>query len=536
MQRIGFAYIVAMLVVPGVRAEAPSVSHLFPLGGQRGTTLSIKASGKFPDWPVTVVTQTAGLTVTAGKDAGSFDVVLSPDASLGPADLRFIGKEGVSELKAFVIGTAKEQVEAEPNNEQSQANAVESVSNVVNGALEKGGDVDVYAITLTAGQTLVADIDSRDPFVTPLDATLQLVSENGFLLAEVDDAPDLDPRIVYVVPSTGKYFVRVFGFPADPNQSIGFTGGGNMVYRLTLTSSGLVTAAWPLAVAETTPTVRLLGPGLPADVTVGVPPTLGTIGSQFVGDSRFCGTALLNYVRHPVHLEAEAKSAPLAVPVTVCGSIAEPGERDELRFTAKKDQPLQIRIEARELGFPLDPKLTIRDAMGKVLATVDDQGASRDAQIRWTPPEDGNYVVEVRDLHAMGGEDFLYRCDIEVPVADFRLEMASDRYTMEVGKELEIPVTVARLEGYAEPIQITCQGLAEGITVAAVTSEAKGDTAGKVTLKLTASTAMAPTALQVIGTSGPEGAIERVAEIIIAGRPQPLNQVWLSALPVKEKK
>ena len=43
-----------LLAVCNSASAAPTIAHLFPAGGQRGTTVSVTAAGTFPSWPVGV--------------------------------------------------------------------------------------------------------------------------------------------------------------------------------------------------------------------------------------------------------------------------------------------------------------------------------------------------------------------------------------------------------------------------------------------------------------------------------------------------
>ena len=52
----------------------------------------------------------------------------------------------------------------------------------INGRLEKGGDVDSYAVWLEAGQTAVAEVDAY-VLASPLDAVLRVVDDQGRQLA-----------------------------------------------------------------------------------------------------------------------------------------------------------------------------------------------------------------------------------------------------------------------------------------------------------------------------------------------------------------
>ena len=99
-----------------------------------------------------------------------------------------------------------------------------------------------------------------------MDAVLQVVSADGFVLAQNDDDVGRDPRIVFEAPAAGTYIVRLFAFPATPDSSIRFAGGSAFVYRLTLTTGGFLDHAFPLAVGRDGPrAVEAIGWNIPED-------------------------------------------------------------------------------------------------------------------------------------------------------------------------------------------------------------------------------------------------------------------------------
>src|SRR5262249_2376486 len=136
----------------------------------------------------------------------------------------------------------------EPNNSPQKAQLVSTLPIVANGKLTPAGDVDVFAVSLVKGQTLVALFEAHETLASPLDGVMQIVSPTGNVLAFNHDTRGLDPQIVLTAPANGSYLVRVFGFPSAPNQSIGFAGGDQLVYRLTLSAGPAVDYPWPLAV------------------------------------------------------------------------------------------------------------------------------------------------------------------------------------------------------------------------------------------------------------------------------------------------
>jgi len=101
-----------------------------------------------------------------------------------------------------------------------------------------------------------------------------------------------------------------------------------------------------------------------------------------------------------------------------------PGDADRYRFEARKGQRLVIAASAREL-IPYLPDavpgwfqatLTLYDANGKELAYDDDYRFHPDPILFYEVPEDGQYVVEIKDAIYRGRPDFVYRMAIgELP-------------------------------------------------------------------------------------------------------------------------
>jgi len=93
---------------------------------------------------------------------------------------------------------------------------------------------------------------------------------------------------------------------------------------------------------------------------------------------------------------------------------------DRFRFRARQGQTLVIEAEARRLvpyladAVPgwFQATLAIYDAKGTELRFVDDYGVQPDPVLLFEVPEDGDYVLEIRDAIHRGREDFVYRITI----------------------------------------------------------------------------------------------------------------------------
>jgi hypothetical protein len=473
-------------------AAPPRVDFLFPAGASRGTTTEIVAHGAFDPWPVHVWCSRPDVQISAGADKGKLSVTIPADAVPGRCWIRLHNAEGASALRPLIIGALPEIVESEPNNEAAKPQRLDATSLTINGQLERAGDVDVFALPLKQGETLVARLDGHQLLGAPLDGVLQILSPAGFVLEHNDDDFGLDPQIVYPVPADGVYLVRALAFPAETNANIGLAGGANYVYRLTLTTGPFVDHAWPDVIpAVGQAEVQLIGWNLPEQlqrlqVSAAPDETAVTLHSSGLANFR-----RLPATDAPVVPEATSSGTrepqPVPVPSAVTGLIGEMKESDSYRVHLVKGQVVHLRAEARGIGSHLDPVLAIGDTAGKTLQRVDDAGATpRDSELTFSAPEEGDYVVTVSDLHRRGGMRFFYRLRVSTPLPDFSLSAAVDPLTLTSDKPLEIPVTVGRVNGFADEIEFVVEGQPESVAVTPVKSLKEGDSSKGVKLVLTA--------------------------------------------------
>ncbi|HSG72943.1 MAG TPA: PPC domain-containing protein, partial [Planctomycetaceae bacterium] len=237
-----------LLIADTAWAEAPVITALVPNGGQRGQRVEVTVQGKLGTPPLSFWSDRPELQAEfPEKPDKTFTLIIPDSTPPGVAMVRVVNAEGASVLRPFEIGTLPEVNEQEPNDDLDKSQQLESSKLLVNGVLEKSGDVDSFAVSLEQGQTLVAAISSHRVFGTPLDAVLQIVSPEGFVLEQNDDDRGNDPLIVFPVPQSGTYYVRAFGFPVAPNSTVRFSGGADWIYRLTLTTGPYVDHLQPLS-------------------------------------------------------------------------------------------------------------------------------------------------------------------------------------------------------------------------------------------------------------------------------------------------
>jgi hypothetical protein len=135
--------------------------------------------------------------------------------------------------------------------------------------------------------------------------------------------------------------------------------------------------------------------------------------------------------------EAMGSEMSITLPVTVNGRILPhparpplnvqqhtPADVDRYRFQARRGQHIVIAVSARELipyladAVPgwFQPAISLLDSRGREVAYNDDYRFHPDPVIHYDVPEDGEYVVAIKDAIFRGREDFVYRMTIgEVP-------------------------------------------------------------------------------------------------------------------------
>jgi hypothetical protein len=503
---------------PPDRSPAPALASLFPAGGARGGTVEIVVRGT--NLGRATGAQVSGEGVAArlldggGATEARVALTIAADAPLGERDLRLVGPGGVSNRQRVFVGDVPEVVEVEPNEGAGAPQAIAALPVVVNGrVLER--DRDAFAVALRAGQTFVADVLGRpiQPFIADavpawLEAQLVLFDPDGRVVAHCEDFRTRpDPLLIYRAPRDGTYRLEL--------RDELHRGREDFVYRLRLGLLPTLTGVFPLGGRRgETVRVALDGANLTADhADVTIPAESPSRLSYAVERDGVRSNVLpIAAGDHPEVIESESESngepATVAVPVTINGRIAEPGDVDRFAFAATAGQTLVLDVQARRLDSPLDAALSLRDPGGRVMAENDDTIDPRlpllthqaDPHLLVKIPYDGTYTVQVRDAQRRGGRDQAYRLTIATPEPDFALRVTPDNLRMGAGETALVTVNVLRLDGFPAPIGLEVKGLPAGFESSAATIPAGQD---QVSLTITAPAGAAPGVVSptIIGTA-----------------------------------
>jgi hypothetical protein len=272
---------------------------------------------------------------------------------------------------------------------------------------------------------------------------------------------------------------------------------------------------------------------LPLDIT---PPESLLPGESFaVAHADHAGTAPVLLTAWPSLVASDTSSLaqPQAIelPIVVSGRLGSQRAAHVFALTATQGAKVRIACESRSLGYALQASIRVIDDTGKALINGPVKGPRLDPEAIFTAPADGRYRITIADQHGRGGPRFVYRLSLHAPQPEFGLNVAADSFVLAADKPLEIPITIDRRDGFAQPIEIKAVDLPAGVVAEAVTSQPTGDTAKTVTLVLKRGENGAPASqpIRIVGTSAGEPPREQPVRFTLGG---PLagshGAIWLT--------
>ena len=128
-------------------------------------------------------------------------------------------------------------------------------------------------------------------------------------------------------------------------------------------------------------------------------------------------------------------------PAAISGVINAAAQADYYAFKATKGQELVFDVDAARRGSALDSSLAVFDKAGKELGRNEDYGGL-DSRLAFTVPEDGEYVLQLRDFRYQAGPNYSYRLYAgALPYVESIFPLGGQR-----GKPVEISLTGRNLD------------------------------------------------------------------------------------------
>ena len=199
------------------------------------------------------------------------------------------------------------------------------------------------------------------------------------------------------------------------------------------------------------------------------------------------------------------------------GQFNPKGDQDWYQFDAHKGDAWTIEVFSQRLGLSTDPYLLVQrvnHAAGgheEMVNVAESDDPPRDRQedraiflniefddplVRFVAPEDGTYRIMVRDLYSesRGSPEYVYRLSIRRPAPDFRVLLLqeppresdnNDRMglwsaAVHKGRSTAVTALAQRIDGFAGEIQLSVEGLPDGITCPGATIGPGADVASLV--------------------------------------------------------
>ncbi|MEM7146439.1 MAG: PPC domain-containing protein [Verrucomicrobiota bacterium] len=413
--------------IGAAEAASPALNNILPRGGQRGQETPVTFYGERLGDTKEVIFYDSGITaknLAPAEDGKTLKatLVVAPNAPLGEHQLRLQTKGGLTYVRSFWIGPFAAVAEKEPNNEFESPQAVPTNHTIEGVAANE--DVDYYQIEAKKGDRISLEVEAIrlgqmfDPYIA-------LLNKDRFEIAISDDSAlnRQDGVLSIVAPEDGPYIIEV--------RESSYKGNNNYRYRLHVGNFPRPTAIYPAGgKAGSELNVTLLGdPKGPIKQKVKLPGAEAETHDTFAApNTPSPNTLRVSAFDNALEVEPnnDAKSATKVdkpLPVALNGILEKDGDQDFFRITAKKGQKFRVRALGKAINSPVDPTLAILDKDGKQLQSNDDADGGADSRIDYTFPEDGEYLIRVRDMLLRGGEDFVYRVETKTFSPELTLTM-----------------------------------------------------------------------------------------------------------------
>lgn len=401
-------------IAAAMQAASPRLSIITPRGVQRGAEHELTFSGSNLGDIQEVFFYDQGFEVLEVKGEGNaakVKVRLKADCRLGEHVAQVRTASGISDYRTLYVEDLPAIDEVEPNSEFTTPQAIE-LNRVVNGSIGSE-DVDYFSINAKKGQRISVEIVAMRLSSAMFDPYVAILDEKRFELDSSDDTALAlqDGFASIVAPADGKYYIEV--------RESAYAAGNS--YRLHVGTFPRPKVAYPAGgkMGEETE-IRFLGiPSGELEAKIQLPAQPVTDFGVFAQDDGGVAPTPNDFrlFEHGNAFEQEpnneiAQGTPVELPLALNGIIASEGDVDCFKFAAKKGQVFEVECYARRIRSGLDPVLNIYYADGRHLAGNDDSRGP-DSYLRWTVPEDAEYVVRVNDHLGRSGPDLVYRVEFQ---------------------------------------------------------------------------------------------------------------------------
>jgi hypothetical protein len=523
----------------------PEITYILPNAVRRGTTSEVTVVARQPRRGFETASQVffsgTGLRgevlprdEKAPPERRKARVTVAPDAALGLREVRVATGSGVSSLGELLVVDDPVVAETSRAHDTPATAQTVEVDRVISGSIAAKEEVDCYRFQAKAGQEITFSLMGQRLYFKRhyqeagnSDPMLILTDALGDELAVNDDYYLGDPLLHHRFEKEGEYFLAV--------RDVDYGGAPHFTYALAMTDRPFVTAVFPMAIPPTGPwTACASGFGLPdgplrlSGLSSSASP--GPHAAQLIANGQETNAVTFEVTEWPIRAEVEpnddrGRANPVPqLGVVLNGRADRPNDVDHFAFPLKAGRPVRFEVRARRSGSSLDSYLRLINEKGAIVATGDDSPRSKDAILTFTPPADGTYSLEVRDLLYRGGPTYAYCVVVCEDEPDFEVTCDDDRAGVGPGGAVPWFLRATRRAGFDGPIEVRVEGLPRGLTARPVTIP-PAMTDGCLVLQAASDakpTAAPVTVVAAASVKGLDGKIRKIEH-----RVQPLQELYM---------
>ncbi len=533
--------------MPAPMPTEPEAHWIYPLGGRQGTRVEAEVEGRLLQEVHAVWSTESGLRgnilgvrpvaeqTKEGEKGGygdkgkapaqrvTLELEIDPDVPSGVHSLYLVSGQGISNPLSFLVNSDPVTEESRDTGGVDSGPRTVRPPLILNGRLSSDGEVDSYALEVTAGDAFTFELFS--PAET-FRSTLRLFREKGSWL-QVDKPAELEfSHKGSTSPSQARHWRHRFSRGGRYLVAVGSVygrGEPEFVYQLRIVPAGNGEGYrdWPGSVGPAKWSERQYLRQLPPDrlrqlwartlKPAGNAPrseagsgtekgARGATGTQGPSDPSSDGiNPTLAVIEENEPNGRRDQALAVSLPALISGSIEAPGDLDFFRFRLPAGQQLVFEVETPKVAPPaFSPSLKVLDSAGhplfdnkhrKIALTrqdpiflvellklhLPDRGTSGIGSLAFFESLEakmvaefgvaGDYVLQVGDLTSQQGHrDHAYRVLVRPHIPHVgELDLEGDRINLTRGQVRKLTVTTGLEEGYSGQVALSLEGLPAGV-------------------------------------------------------------------------
>ncbi|MDA0659929.1 MAG: hypothetical protein O3C60_13960 [Planctomycetota bacterium] len=497
----------------------PVIKSVFPSAAQQGSTISVEFRGTNLDGVISLWTDSAGVEgdVKSAESLGEPATQLSQPtesdtkspqpaepvvmqlridatARLGTHRIHLVSPSGLSNAISFFIADQPVGVEAAETHQTPTEALPTQVPALINGRLEKSGQLDYYSLMASEGDVLKFEVIQKQnlkprlslfgPSSSWFDA--ERLERHLFLEERQSDLVPTEARGTFRVQRAGRYVIQVsslFG-QASPDASylLAISRGDNAPPRVPLPTrewtersfTREIGNSWLDSVQTRSCKIRDLGPvrHVIESTSATTPPDDGSPETVVATQNTTATVAEVG--------ECNLESG-IALPAILEGTIGKAADIDRYRFSVQAGDEIAIEIETPVALLPaFNPWVAILDSENREVVSnlhrkvsLFNNNAERQIYIADVMPKmvhrfekPGEYTLQVQDITAQYGDaTYGYRILVrpQVPhVGEISLG-GVEFLNLERGRAGRVTLTTSYEEGLPGNVTFSFSGLPEGV-------------------------------------------------------------------------